>query len=145
MIDNIVNRIKSITKDNLYSWCDEYIDLKKDDIIKKVKDRLKHGESVFGNGPVGYYKQQWYSDFKRSLNPLADGNVDLFRHGNLFKGITIQLFGNGHKIFSTDEKYDGLAEKYGKEEFGLTEYEHEELLKGMQVYLIEKIFEKILK
>lgn len=143
--DIILQRINSISKQDIYSWCDEYIDLEKDDIIKKVKDRLKHGESVFGNGPVGYYKLQWYSDFKRGLNPLADGNVDLFRHGDLFKGMTIQLFRNDYKIFSTDEKYEKLGEKYGFEEFGLTEYEHEELLTGMQVYVMEKIFEKILK
>ena len=38
-----------------------------------------------------------------------------------------------------------LANKYGKEQFGLTEEQNTELMINIHTYLIEKIFDKILK
>lgn len=147
MIDNILNRLKSITKDNLYSWCDEYIEQNKSKLVKQIQERLKRGDSAHNvNDIIGEYKSVAYAMFKQRMNPLAGGNVDLFLTGDLQRYLTIEKQSkNIFKIYSKDEKYKELANKYGSEQFGLTEEQQTELFTGMQVYVIEKIFEIILK
>ena len=147
MIDSIVNRIKSITESNLYTWVDEYIEANKSRLVTDIQNRLKRGDSVHDvNDVIGEYKSVAYRMFKQRMNPLAGGSVDLFLTGDLQRFLTIEKRSkNIFKIYSKDGKYKMLADKYGKEQFGLTEEQNTELMINIHTYLIEKIFEKILK
>lgn len=147
MIDNIVNRIRSITESNLYNWVEEYIEANKSKLITDIQNRLKRGDSVHNvNDVIGEYKSVAYRMFKERMNPLAGGSVDLFLEGDLQRFLTIEKRSkNIFKIYSKDDKYKMLANKYGKEQFGLTEEQNTELMINIHTYLIEKIFEKILK
>ena len=147
MIDNIVNRIKSITESNLYTWVDEYIEANKSRLVTDIQNRLKRGDSVHDvNDVIGEYKSVAYRMFKQRMNPLAGGSVDLFLTGDLQRFLTIEKRSkNIFKIYSKDDKYKMLAGKYGKEQFGLTEEQNTELMINIHAHLIKKIFEKILK
>lgn len=147
MIDNIVNRIKSTTESNLYTWVDEYIEANKSRLVTDIQNRLKRGDNVHDvNDVIGEYKSVAYAMFKQRMNPLAGGSVDLFLTGYLQRFLTIEKRSkNIFKIYSKDDKYKMLADKYGKEQFGLTEEQNTELMINIHTYLIEKIFEKILK
>lgn len=147
MIDNIVNRIRSITESNLYNWVEEYIEANKSRLVRDIQNRLKRGESVHDvSDVIGEYKSVAYAMFKQRMNPLAGGSVDLFLTGDLQRFLTIEKRSkNIFKIYSKDDKYKMLANKYGKEQFGLTEEQNTKLMTDIHAYLIEKIFEKILK
>ena len=147
MPDTILHKVKSITKDNLYTWCDEYIEQNKSKLIQQIQSRLKRGQNVENiNDVIGEYKSQSYAIMKQRMNPLAGGSVDLFLTGDLQRFMTIEKQSkNIFKIYSKDNKYKELANKYGSNQFGLTEEQSEELLNGMQLYVSEKIIEKILK
>src|SRR5690606_2314140 len=147
MIENIVNRIKSITKSNLYTWVEEYLEANKSMLVRDIQNRMQRGESVHDvNDVIGEYASEAYMMFKQRMNPLAGGDVDLFLEGDLHRFLTIEKRSkNIFKIYSKDEKYKKLAEQYGKEQFGLTEEQNTELMTDIHTYLIEKIFEKILK
>ena len=147
MIENIVNRIKSITKSNLYTWVEEYLEANKSMLVRDIQNRMQRGESVHDvNDVIGEYASEAYMMFKQRMNPLAGGDVDLFLEGDLQRFLTIEKRSkNIFKIYSKDEKYKKLAEQYGKEQFGLTEEQNTELMTDIHTYLIEKIFEKILK
>lgn len=147
MIDNILNRIKSITESNLYNWVNEYIDANKSRLVTDIQNRLKRGDSVHDvNDVIGEYKSVAYAMFKQRMNPLAGGSVDLFLTGDLQRFLTIEKRSKKiFKIYSKDDKYKMLANKYGSDQFGLTEEQNTELMINIHAYLIEKIFEKILK
>lgn len=147
MIENIVNRIRSITESNLYNWVEEYIEANKSRLVRDIQNRLQRGDSVHDvNDVIGEYKSVAYAMFKERMNPLAGGSVDLFLEGDLQRFLTIEKRSkNIFKIYSKDEKYKELAKQYGKDQFGLTEEQNTELMINIHTYLIEKIFEKILK
>lgn len=145
MIDNVLNRIKSITESKIYDWVDEFISINKEKILNMPKDRLKHGESVHGDDVVAYYKRPSYALMKEKMNPLAKGTVDLFLTGDFFKGFDIKLDGNNHRIYSTDLKYKMLGRRYSFSEFGLTEYENEELINELTIFIYQKIYSFILR
>ena len=145
--DIILQRIKSITKQDIYSWCDEYITTHKSELVKLVQERLKRGQNVHNTSDViAEYKSQAYAMFKQRMNPLAGGSVDLFLTGDLQRFLTIEKQStNQFKIYSKDEKYKMLGNKYGFEQFGLTKEQHEELTYELLLNVYNKIFEKILK
>ena len=147
MIDNVLNRIKSITESNLYTWVEEYIESNRSRLVRDIQNRLKRGQNVHDiNDVIAEYASEAYAMFKERMNPLAEGSVDLFLEGDLHRFLTIEKKSkNIFKIYSKDEKYKMLANKYGKEQFGLTEEQNTELMINIHTYLIEKIFEKILK
>lgn len=147
MPDNILNKVNSISKTDIIKWCEEYIYSKRPDLVIQIQERLKRGQNVKNvNDVIGEYASQNYAIFKQRMNPLAGGSVDLFLEGDLQRLLTIEKQStNIFKIYSKDSKYKKLADKYEKEQFGLTEEQHLELNASMTIYVIEKIFEKILK
>lgn len=147
MIDNVLNRIKSISNNDISNWIYEYIEHNKESILNLVKTRLLNGESVTNpNDVIGYYKNDSYAKLKKQQNPLAGGTVDLFKTGDFHRYFDItDINENLFRIYSSDEKYIELGKKYGFKQFGLTKEQYKNLLDSTKAYLIEKIFEKILK
>ena len=116
-------------------------------IIREVKSRWLIGESVLG-GFIGEYSNsqmgQEYKAYKMSINPRAKGRVDLTLTGALGAGLTIKkATSNEFKIFSVDSKYKMIGQKYGFEEFGLSDSQWIELSQEILTFAIESAIKKI--
>ena len=108
-------------------------------IIDYVIDRWKRGEGVDG-GKIGEYQNEDYAMFKNQQNPLAGfGNVDLIDTGDLKNGLFIQELWSVFIIKSSDEKYQMIANKYGIEQFGITEQQMKEILAEIKGNVLETI------
>lgn len=143
----IRNKLKEINQTQIRSWAEEYVNSNKSNILKLVKERMLKGENVNSTGkPIGVYKSKDYSLFKERLNPFAHGTVDLFLEGDFQRFMTIEKKNvNTFKIYSKDDKYKQLGNKYGFEQFGLTEEQQEELQEEILFYVYSKIIEILLK
>jgi len=91
---------------------------------------------------IGVYFDQDYRENKYFKNPLAGGDVDLILDGGLWKGIEIFGRKGDFEIFSTDWKYQKIVEKYGIENFNVTDQEQEELTNEISVMTIEYLYNK---
>ena len=119
------------------------IHLNTGNILRMVKNRLRYGQSING-GIIGRYRSIEYALDKNRQNPLAGlGNVDLFLTGALQDDLTITKENNLFKIYSTDEKYTELANKYGADQFGLTNEQLNEFLIEVYIVSLETIINKI--
>lgn len=111
-------------------------------IQEKVKE-LKSGELPDGSR-IGYYRNQAYRNYKKSLNPLASGTVDLILTGSF----TRQLFVDDirpslFRFDSRDDKSGMLESKYGRDIWGLSEARWREMEKAYAVELVKFIKQKI--
>jgi hypothetical protein len=87
------------------------------------------GENPDG-GVIGYYRNPEYQMMKQQANPLAGGTVDLILTGSTIKHLQVVSLGNGEfYLYSTDAKWIGLVEKYGKQ----IQYINKEYFQGLQV------------
>lgn len=67
-------------------------------------------------GRIGYYASPPYRLFKRTINPMAQGTVDLILSGRFVRGLGLELMPDKTFLFeSSDEKDSKLFEKYGQE------------------------------
>lgn len=107
-------------------------------IVNKVKTRWSWGRGVNG-GIIGEYSKsqlgQKYRAYKLTKNPNARGTVDLILSGSLSNKLTLKRLGGLFEVISTDSKFNSIGQKYGFEEFNLTEEE----TKQLQNEIIEKI------
>jgi hypothetical protein len=86
------------------------------------------------NQKAGYDR---YYIFKNDLSSIAGlGNVDLTLTGSLGKGIKLRSENDVFEIFSTDEKYEEITERYGDYNFNITEEE--------RIFLFDKIYNTVL-
>lgn len=84
-----------------------------------------------------------YKVFKQKKNPLAGGTVDFHLTGDLHEGMTIRKKGKDiFEIYSTDNKFKALADKYGYEEFTLSENEWHEFEPEILNIVIEQVLNK---
>lgn len=78
-----------------------------------------------------------------SLNPSAGGHVDLTLTGSLGDGLTVKKITNiDFQILSTDSKYDKIGNKYGFEEFGITDLEWHDLEQEILNFAIETMINR---
>ena len=91
-----------------------------------IRDRWKIGRQPNGD-LIGFYASESYALDKNKSNSLAGfGNVDLVLTGSLWKGIQIDFTSQTQaEVFSTDEKFDDISEKYGDWNFNLSVKEKE--------------------
>lgn len=86
---------------------------------------------------------QDYKAYKMTINPLAGGRVDLTLTGALGDGLTIKkVTGVEFEIFSADEKYKKIGNKYGFEEFGITDLEWYDLEQEIFNFAIETMINR---
>ena len=79
---------------------------------------------------------------KRQSNPLAGGNVDLIDTGALNKALVINYInGSLFTIFSTDDKAQDIASKYGLDVYGLTKEEETEVLMIAMSRIYKNLFQ----
>ena len=118
-------------------------------LITTVRRRWLFGESVFG-GFIGEYSNsgigQQYKAYKISLNPKASGHVDLTLTGALGDGLHVKpLSGTKFEILSSDSKYKEIGNKYGFDEFGLSENEWQELQMELFAFALETMLKNTYK
>lgn len=131
--------VKSVVEKTVF----DLIILNAPNIYKEVRRRWLIGESIDG-GIIGTYRSQEYAMFKASINPLANGNVDLTLTGSLGDELSIRRTSeNLYEIFSRDEKYQKIGRKYGFEEFGLNDEQEYELLNELFDFALTTIMNKI--
>lgn len=113
-------------------------------VVDFVRSRWKEGKRPSGD-IIGEYAWISYEMYKRSKNPLADGNVDLHDTGDLSEGLTLFPRGNANfTIFSTDKKAILVAEQYGLDVYGLTKEEEEVVVALVAAETNEAILEYII-
>ena len=112
-------------------------------IKKTIRERWKKGETPSGN-KIGLYAWYSYSLFKEEMNPLAGfGIVDLTLTGNLGENITFGILSeNEYQIFSIDEKYNHIIEKYGEWNFNITEQETEQIVQEITTKIVTELLKK---
>lgn len=90
-------------------------------LIREKVNEFKRGENP-DKSRIGYYRSPAYRSFKRTLNPLASGTVDLILTGQFTRGLFVDKRGNGRFLFdSTDDKTDDLIGKYGLDIMGINQ------------------------
>lgn len=117
---------------------------REDWIRNKIRSRWKLGKRPDGSFIGTYSTSQMgaeYAFFKNKINPDAGlGQVDLTLTGALGRGIKISSFNDKTEVYSTDEKFDEIVNKYGDYNFNITEEEENELF----AYIYDEINTKLI-
>lgn len=115
---------------------------KQDEIKKLIKERWILGKRPDGS-LIGEYHNYGYAKEKATQNPRAGFlNVDLIDTGALVEAIKISMFDNGFEVFSTDSKYNSIFDKYGADNFNITDKESEEIINQVLNSTIEYLYKK---
>ena len=116
-------------------------------LVEGIRRRWLFGKDPNG-GIIGNYSNspmgRDYQSFKVSFNPNAGGTVDLTLTGALGRGLTFRKRSNTeYEIFSTDSKFDKIADKYGLEQFNLDEQQRNELFDMLTFYAYEEYLRNV--
>lgn len=88
--------------------------------IERKQDELEFGVNPDGS-IIGTYASKEYEDFKRLINPNANGRVDLILTGSTRNKFKVDYLGNKtFRISSSDEKWQHLVAKYGEQIQGIS-------------------------
>lgn len=113
-LDELLSRVERVTKLGVLQNETSKIITKDKNILNHKRGELKSGKNADGS-IIGTYKSERYELFKRQLNPLANGKVDLILTGSTKDKLEVLYLGNGtYKIVSTDKKWNSLIGKYGE-------------------------------
>ena len=139
--DLLVKGLQQVRNDIVPTF-DAYFYEKEPIIRQLIKQRWLLGKKPDGS-LIGKYRDFEYADAKEQVNPMAGfGNVDLIDTGNLWRKIEIFKQGDSFEIFSTDSKFNKIADKYGDENFNITDKEEEELINEISIKTIELLYSK---
>ena len=130
----------------LQSLVNDHVKLNEAEIRQTIRDRWLLGKDPDGN-EIGIYSRSdfgaEYAFFKNKINPSAGvGNVDLTLTGALGKGIKVKPLGDNFEVFSTDSKFDEIADKYGDYNFNLSEDEKKVLFDKILVNVLNNVMNK---
>jgi len=111
-------------------------------LITAKLNEFRRGELPNGNA-IGFYKSPEYSLFKRNLNPLAGGTVDLILTGSFTRGLFVDDIAPSRFLFdSHDEKTDLLIGKYGLDIMGINQQEWERLQRNVYAPQLVKFIKR---
>lgn len=115
------------------------------DIRELIKKRWKTGKKPNG-GVIGIYKSVDYALFKKQKSDAPFRVVDLTLTGSLGNKIEVELF-NAEKgifeVYSTDIKFQSIVDKYGLDNFNLTEIETEKIINKITTLVYKTIIKKV--
>lgn len=133
-----IRRLSRITEQDLQEEARKLIQ-RDPKLIEAKVDEFKHGLNPDGSD-IGFYRNPNYSAFKRSINPLAGGNVDLILTGSFTNQLFVKSEGGGKYIFdSYDDKTNLLGSKYGNQIFGINRETFNQRQKAYGVDLVKYI------
>lgn len=96
--------------------------LKDEQSVKQLKEADYKEGDIYGNGAKDTYRSLSYASYKRTLNPLAGGNVDLIVTGQFVDAMYLLRPRGGKYLFGNrDKKRNILKEMYGEDIFGLNQ------------------------
>ena len=95
----------------------------KDEVsVKQLKESDYKEGDIYGNGAKDTYRSLSYASYKRTLNPLAGGNVDLIVTGQFVDAMYLLKPRGGKYLFGNrDKKRNILKQMYGEDIFGLNQ------------------------
>lgn len=139
--DLLVKNLQKVRNDITPTF-DAYFYEKEPIIRQLIKERWLLGKRPDGS-EIGEYHSTKYAQEKYKQNSKAGlFNVDLIDTGELVSAIKISLFSEGFEIFSTDSKFNKIADKYGEDNFNITDKEEEELISEISQKTIEYLYSK---
>jgi hypothetical protein len=90
-------------------------------LLELKKQDFEEGD-IYGNGRTYTYQSQEYSDFKKTVNPLAKGKVDLILTGAFVNSMYLLKPKQGRYLFGAkDKKRNKLVEDYSINIMGLNQ------------------------
>jgi hypothetical protein len=99
-------------------------------------DEFTKGERPDGKN-IGIYKDAEYAFFKQSINPIANGYVDLMLSRSFVGKMYVRPFTKGSYLFdSTDVKTGNLVGKYGLDIMGLNQDWFEKRQKDVYTFVL---------
>lgn len=113
-------------------------------LISLKVDEFKKGENPDGSR-IGYYRSPAYRLFKRQLNPLASGTVDLILTGSFTRSLFVDDISRDRYLFdSRDEKTELLVAKYGADILGLSpetflQFQYDYVAPEVRKYIIQRL------
>ena len=129
-------------KSNVLPTFNDFLKNKEEEIRFLIKERWLFGKRPDGT-LIGFYSNTRYAKEKATQNPRAGFlNVDLIDTGALVEAIKISIFDNGFEVFSTDSKYNSIFDKYGADNFNITDKESEEIINQVLNSTIEYLYKK---
>jgi hypothetical protein len=137
----MLKNLQSVRKETSQTFIDLMYE-KQNEIKSLIKQRWLFGKKPDGT-IIGQYHSGKYANEKNRQNPKAGlFNVDLIDTGSLVEAIKISMINNGFEVFSTDIKYNKIADKYGDDNFNITDKETEEIINEVSVATIENLYNK---
>src|SRR5690606_30312239 len=133
-----MEKAKNSLEDNILSMIVD----RESEIRRLIKSRWLLGKRPDGD-IIGVYRDYSYQLFKSNKNSLAGGTVDLTLTGDLGDRIKTVLESKGIEVISTDEKFTEISDKYGLDNFNITEEEEKVLLDSIMSELTIKIFNQV--
>lgn len=134
-----------LSPNNLTKIVSDVIVLNTANVVTDVRNRLEYGQSVRG-GIIGTYREPMYAEYKRNLNPNANGTVDMILTGSLVDNLTLKKISEGvYQVISTDDKYTKLAAKYGSYQFGITDEQRYSLYADIEKVAISEVLKQLFK
>lgn len=119
-LNELTNRLFALSSEHNYFIPDAIVETK-NELIEYQKSQMLHGLNAEGS-KIGRYKNKDYARKKANMNPLAGyWQVDLRYRGEFHRNMDVKFFTNSFQVFSRDEKYDMLTEKYGETIWGLND------------------------
>ena len=142
MYEKALQRAKQ-EKANISQKVGTLILFKTPQITDKIRKRWLFGKDPNGD-IIGTYRSSSYRAFKVVANSKAGGLVDLTLTGKLGNALTVRKKGSlGYEVFSTDSKYNHIADKYGIENFNLSEEEQKELFDEIYLTVLDQYINNV--
>lgn len=128
---NYLSEIQSKVKAVILSIDDliaNTVDKNEGQIKKWIRDRWITGFNSDGTA-IGLYRFEDYAEQKYAISTLAGfANVDLTYSGAMGRAIEVKGFNkNEFEVFSKVSYYDKILDKYGENNFNITEIQKEKL------------------
>lgn len=96
--------------------------IKEEKTLKLLKRQDFEEGDIYGNGKTYTYLSPKYENFKRTINPLAGGKVDLILTGAFVDSMYLLKPKQGRYLFgATDSKRSKLVEAYSINIMGLNQ------------------------
>lgn len=131
-IIDIIAHLESITDDDMEEMILEVMKRNEDIAITLNWEQLGYGLDAYGK-VVGRYASKAYEKYKRGLNPLARGRVDLRLSGSFWINFYLDTSEFPAEIRSGDSKAATIEEKYSTNIYGLTEKNFAKFLAAIQI------------
>lgn len=143
-IQELLKKLDKLTLPRIRSETEKIV--KKDpSLLNRKRAEFREGLNPDGSN-IGDYRNEEYRLFKMSMNPFADGHVDLFLTGATSRGLHVVSLGNGEFLLeSTDYKWGKLIEKYGEQIEAISPEMFEKIQKNNYAPLLIERMRQIIK